>query len=467
MQLEGRGGGDSRDLAFRDCDWIDFDRFSELTGVMPNRLKAGFLQQLGFPVFLYRDGYPGIRFCPECLKFGYHSILFDLALVVECPVHQKPLQKGCTVCCNTVASTGLVREASPDRINGGIIHDSAWRADTYVSKCGHIYFDPERVLGIRRFDFNQRRDMSRACEEFIRWWRKVFTSTNNAPGLIARLAQLSYKDQDESTLSLNMDIARRFAGECPWQTSVTASPASWLTLTRKQTNVTEVDGSIEFESDLGKIYRSVRRHIFRKFIRPSHLGCWREMAAYDFEMSRAINSRTVCVAVLAYMSWRMSIEGFSNIEGFGLKKPHTPNLLSFYFLETTATELANFWYAQFFAIFGRIEEKVKAGGHFYIQRSSEEVTFVGYSEFVPKSEPSIKRGTWYIAFPNKDQVRMIAAIHCDGRRSPCSMLNDWAANQIDSWGWTGQYSAYNRPNLLFRVKDEADNFSRDYTYLRI
>lgn len=462
-----QGCADSKYLVFRECDWIDFDRFSDLIGVAPNRLRAGFLQQLGFPRFPYHDGAHGIRFCPECLKFGYHSILFDLALVTECPIHQKPLQKGCTVCCNAVASTGLVREVSPHRINGGVIHDSAWRADTYVSKCGHIYFDPERVLGIRRFEFNQRRDMSKACEEFIRWWRKAFTSTNAAPGLIARLGQTSFKAQDESALSLSMDIARRVAGECPWPTSISPSPASWVTLRRSQTNVDDESFPIEFKSDLGKIYRSVRRHIFKKYIRPSHLTCWREMAAYELEMSRAISSHTVCVMVLAYMSWRMSIEGFSNIEGFGLKKPHNPNLFSFDFVENTATELANSWYAQFFAILGRIEEMLKAGGHFYIERSSGEARFVGSAEFVPNIEQGTNSGTWYIVFPNKDRATRIAATCCNGRnRGGQSMLNVSAANQIYSWGWNGYYSSFNMPTLLFRIKDEA-SFSKTYTYLCI
>lgn len=456
---------DSKYLVFRDCNWIDFDRFSDLIGVAPNRLRAGFLQQLGFPQFSYRDGAHGIRFCPECLKFGYHSILFDLALVTECPIHQKPLQKGCTVCCNAIARTGLVREISPHQINGGVIHDSAWRADTYVSKCGHIYFDPERVLGIRRFDFNQRREMSRACEELIRWWRKAFTSTNAAPGLIARLAQTSFKDQDVNALSLSMDIARRVAGECPWPTSISPSPASWVTLRRSQTDVGDGRFPIEFKSDLGKIYRSVRRHIFKKYIRPSHLICWREITAYELEMSRAISSHTACVMVLAYMSWRMSIEGFSNIEGFGLKKPHNPNIFSFDFVGNTATELANFWYAQFFAIFGRIEQMLKAGGHFYIERSSGEARFVGCAEYVPNIEQGTDGGTWYILFPNKDRATKVAAKRCIGiKRGSKSMLNVSAANQVYRWGWNGYYSNDNRPTLLFRIKDDS-RFGQAYAYL--
>lgn len=463
-----QGCATARRLDFRDSSWIDFKRFSSLIGVTPNRLRVGFLDQLGFPQFTYHDGSHGIRFCPECSKFGYHCILFDLALITECPIHQKPLQKGCSICCNAVEITGLVRESSPYQLDGGVIHDFAWRADTYVSKCGHIYFDPERVLGITRFDFNQRRDMSRACEKFIRWWINAFTSMNTAPGLIARLAQISFKGQDEGSLRLSMDIARRLAGECPWPTSVSPSSASWLTLSRSQTNLAEESSSIKFESDLGKIYRSVRRHLFRKYIRPSHLDCWQEMVSYDFEMSRSISSRSVCVLVLAYMSWRMSIEGFSNIEGFGINKRYTPDLLPFVFVENTATELANFWYAQFFAILGRIEEMVKAGGNFYIERSSRVSQFVGYSEFIPNIEQGANSGSWYIVFPNKDRATSIASKRCDGRsRSTDSMQNISAANQIYNWGWNGHYSGYNRPNLLFRIKDEADNSSKAYTYLCI
>ena len=457
-----QGCADVKYLAFRDCDWIDFDRFSDLTGVAPNRLKAGFLQQLGFPRFSYHDGAHGIRFCPECLKFGYHSILFDLALVTECPIHQKPLQNGCTVCCNAVARTGLVREASPHRIYGGVIHDSAWRSDTYSSKCGHIYFDPERVLGIRRFDFNQRRDMSRACEEFIRWWKKVFASSNIAPGLIARLSQTSFKDQEENTLSLSMDIAQKVAGKCPWRTFISPTPANWITLNRSQNGVGDGIFPIEYESDLGKIYRSVRRHIFEKYIRAAHWTCWREMAAYEFEMSRALSGRNVCAAVLAYMSWRMSIEGFSNIKGFSLRKAHNPNILSFDFVETTATELANAWYAQFFTILARIEKMLEERRHFYIERTPRAAKFLGETEFVPNTDQGIKNGTWYIVFPNKTAATRVALLRCHRRRRVCkSMINERAADQMYTWGWCSDYSSYSSPNLLFRIKHE-DRFGQAY-----
>ena len=455
-------------LSFRDSNWIDFDRFSDLVDVAPNRLKAGFLQELGFPQFKNQDEAHGIRFCPECLSFGYHSVLFDLALVAVCPIHQEPLQNGCTHCFNTIAHTGFYREKSPYRINDGVIHDSAWRADTYVSKCGHIRFDPERILGITRLNCNQRRDVNRVCEEFIRWWRKAFSSTNAAPGLIARLAQISYKGQDEGALGLCMDIAQKLAGECPWPTSVSPSPADWLTLRRSQENAAEGSTSIEFRSDLGTIYRSVRRHLFKKYIKPSHLVCWTELAAYNYEMSRAISIRTVCVVVLAYMSWRMSIEGFSNIEGFGLKKAHTPpSLLSFACVANTASELANFWYALFFVILGRIEAKVEAGGQFYIERPYRVTRFTGCSEFAPDINLESNSGTWYIIFPNKDHVTKIATRRCDGRsRSPYSMLNISADEKIYFMGWAGDYSSFNRSNLIFRIEDEDDRPRKAYSYIR-
>lgn len=461
------GGAELISLAFRDCDWIDFDRFSELTGVASNRLKAGFLQELGFPVFPPRFRAEGVRFCPECLKFGYHCSLFDLALVTECPIHKKTLQKGCAVCYKAVAKNGLVRELSPHRINGGVIHDSAWRSDIYTSKCGHLYFDPEKVLGISRFDFNQRREVNTACEEFMKWWRKAFTSSKASPGLIARLAQTTFEERDESALRLIMDISQKLAGKCPWPTSIAPSDASWVTLRRTQLNPSSGSHSIEFNSDLGKIYRSVRRHIFKKYIQPSHLICWREIAAYDREMSREINSQSICVMVLAFMSWRMSIEGFSNIEAFGVKRPYHTNLFSFNFVENTATELANFWYAQFFAILGWIEDKFKAGGNFYIERFDRVPRFVGSAEFVPDIEQGSNSGTWYIVFPSKDRATSIAAKCCKDRtRGDELMLDASAANQRFSWEWNDYNSSFNRHNALFRIIDEA-SFARTYTHLYV
>src|SRR5208283_2814757 len=46
-----RGLKTLRKIEFRNSAWIDFARFGALLNVDPNRLRAGFLDQLGFPQF--------------------------------------------------------------------------------------------------------------------------------------------------------------------------------------------------------------------------------------------------------------------------------------------------------------------------------------------------------------------------------------------------------------------------------
>lgn len=456
----------TRQLDFRSGAWIDFDRYGALVGVDPNRLKAGFLDQLGFPQFASDDVHAGIRFCHECLKNGYHSILFDLALVAECPIHSTLLDEGCPVCSKTVASSGLTREPIPNQIPGGVIHDSAWRSDSYFSKCKHVYFDPDATTGIRRFNSDDRHEIRKASEAFILWWRGAFARTAAAPVFVAGLARRSYMKKEVRALGLCLDIAHTYGGYCPWPTSVSPSPASWQQFKRLPMDTGSSGGNrIAYDSDLGRVFRSIRRHIFDTFVRPFHWSCWQELSVYDFDMARAVCRDSVCTVVLAYMSWRMSIEGFSNIEAFGLRRSHRTSIVPVE-TSTAAGEVANFWYAQYFAILGRIEEMVRAGGNFYIERSSGAARFAGYSACVD-DDVDAKTGTWGVAYANKEHSLLKGHARCAARKPRKeTMLSETAADQMNVFGWTGAYSNYARPYLLFRIKDDAI-FSRSYAHLCI
>ncbi len=47
----------------------------------------------GTPV---EDACADMRFCPVCLRMGYHTVVFQLASVTTCPLHGVPLVQGCT-----------------------------------------------------------------------------------------------------------------------------------------------------------------------------------------------------------------------------------------------------------------------------------------------------------------------------------------------------------------------------------
>lgn len=448
-------------LDFWQSSWIDFERFGVLLRVDPDRLRMGFLDQLGFPQFSsYRSA--GIRFCPECLKLGYHCIFFDLALVSKCPIHQVSLTKGCNVCCSTVASNGLLHNKLSNKVPEDLINDITWKEEPYTSRCGHIYFNPETVMESFHTDFTIRKEMKEACEELLQWWEKIFSGSNSLPALVANLAQESFLKESVRTIALSLDIASSLAGNCPWPTSISPLPANWLKC--QKTETLDKLKKINLNSYLGHIYRAVRRHIFNRYIRPSHLDCWHEMSNYELWMSRSLSSHTVCTTVMAYMAWRMSIEGFSNIEVFGIKGCAKFDILSFETFGSTANETACFWYAQFFEILGRLEELVEKRGHFYVERSYRSLMFCAHPTFIPKEDGS-KEGTWWISFANKNHVIRGSKERCISRRQNSkSMLGEIEVEHMSSWNWAGNYSTFNRPHLLFRVMDE-ESLRNSYTYL--
>jgi hypothetical protein len=62
-------------------------------------------QMLGLPSKLIRNallpealGCPYFRYCPRCMRRGYHSVVHQIALVTHCPIHGNTLQTACTYC---------------------------------------------------------------------------------------------------------------------------------------------------------------------------------------------------------------------------------------------------------------------------------------------------------------------------------------------------------------------------------
>lgn len=88
------------------ADWIDIKRLVELLRVDEARLREGFLSELGGPQLLgYRS--LGIRHCPYCLAMGYHSAIFDVALLGVCPWHQQVLTEPCLKCLQYMGGASL------------------------------------------------------------------------------------------------------------------------------------------------------------------------------------------------------------------------------------------------------------------------------------------------------------------------------------------------------------------------
>ncbi|AAZ97270.1 hypothetical protein Tbd_1317 [Thiobacillus denitrificans ATCC 25259] len=191
-----------REINFRDSSWIDFDRFSGMLGVHPDRLRRCFLDQLGFP-HVSPDLARGVRFCSSCLANGYHSVFFDLGIVGGCPIHGRALEKPCVRCSRAVSKTGLARY-------------ERYRANSeyfvYCSDCGHVYFDPNRIVGPAPMEKGAERDLALWGNRFVRWWMSIYSGPTGIPEIVGSLARAYANEEHDRDLANRMGMAEATAG---------------------------------------------------------------------------------------------------------------------------------------------------------------------------------------------------------------------------------------------------------------
>lgn len=74
-------------------EWVDVRRLRQALGLPLKVLRASLL-----PPQRYRITSPYLRYCPKCLRRGYHGILHQLELLQQCPMHGGWLQTDCRRC---------------------------------------------------------------------------------------------------------------------------------------------------------------------------------------------------------------------------------------------------------------------------------------------------------------------------------------------------------------------------------
>src|SRR3546814_6589328 len=79
-------------------------------------------------------------------------------------------------------------------------------------------------------------------------------------------------------------------------------------------------------SEAGRSYRSMRRHLLKRYLQP-HRECLRNLLSASRTESQCLHCKKVCIVALAFVVWQMSIEGVSNIEAFRSEE-HTSELQS-------------------------------------------------------------------------------------------------------------------------------------------
>lgn len=452
--------------------WIDFERFARLLDVDPYLLKSGFLDQLGFPCESLQDR--SIRTCPECLRHGYHCTLFNLAIVAECPFHGVPFTAPCKLCFEAIQKGRLIKGSGSRQLDGAIMFDGGSLKYGYHAPCGHFAYIPESYRAVQPFTPETRKTIQQSCESMIRWWLKIGIGQGAEPGLVDGLVSSEIFDASTSgscvripPAQLSLDIAISIAGPCPWPTIIEPAPATFIKFEVKAQNGRAQGMTVPWNSSLGRIYRSIRRHLFKKYVKPSHRSCWSYMRSISLLDSRCLGSDSFCTTVTAYMSWRMSNEGFSNVEVFKLKRRLDQDLVPVLPVTPDEKVVAQTWFANFLALVATLEWKARKGGHFYIERSSEGGGFNGIVKVDRGGSAPRENMTVLLAFGSPEHALRNSEMRCLARGNhPEKMLDNCSVAQMAQWSWVGYYDLYNKQHLLFRVRDKKSSLN-SYDTLQI
>ncbi len=306
-------------LKTNNSNWIDFNKFADCLETSPENLKQGFLDQFGFKNTI--DTCRGIKLCTECIKIGYHCIFFQLPFITHCPWHNVKLTPPCMGCVSVLSSNGLIRSINNDYLE-------------QVSRCGHVNMLGGKVKLSNMLTVSQKNVINEYCELFLMWWHKVYKSFD----MRHFLSEQHLSEDQFKKLPMYLSAAELLAGPCPWYIETIRNSVKTISWKQSenffQRNHHEFENwefeteTVKRKSDLDLAYRSVRRHLFRKFIKP-HKRCWNELSNYKYDDAMNLLSDNVCVVSLAFATWRLSIEDLINIEAFKSSKLKDREILSY------------------------------------------------------------------------------------------------------------------------------------------
>jgi hypothetical protein len=203
---------------------------------------------------------------------------------------------------------------------------------------------------------------------------------------------------------------------------VQSTPSRYARLTDAGRSVTGTgaDDVSTVRDDTGCSYRAIRRHIFRRYVRP-HRACLIRLAQLMQDDLLSLAADGICATCLAYVVWRMSVENLVVMDGLFTRRAKN------FALRLTEpwsgspsddpTRLS-FTYMQFFGIWAAIVDRTSVGGlHVALQDtvSSPQVVFTK-DDTRPAGSPL---RTLHCLYPSGDALALRAGRPC---RSPWNLL---------------------------------------------
>lgn len=236
-----------------------------------------------------------LRFCPECIRSGYHSSIFQLQFVSRCPCHHETLMEKCPFC----------KKIIPYNISR---YD---RRAPYSCQCGNRLWLTEflKRRGFRPNDIRMDGFAEIAC------WLKNRHEPCNPPNFV-----LASMEQCRSRLSI--EHIKNYAAYCGNVEGESVIPSSFMVaaqLLYKKHNIIEPCKTVSAEMfdkervartlDLGNIYIRTARHILTEILH-DHNDCIElAMINLPWDVMANFTCNLKCIYSQAYLLWRMHWEG--------------------------------------------------------------------------------------------------------------------------------------------------------------
>lgn len=420
-------------LNFKEGKWIDFERFGQLLNVDPDRLKNGFLDtwnDIEADYSLSR----GEKRCNKCLSKGYHNVFFELGFIEECPWHNEKLVS-CRYCLTTVYQHGL--KPNTDTTSKS---SSEWLE--WTSQCNHIYIYDKKISNTNLLNSNELNEIKESSIQFCEWWKKV----KSQPEIFYFLGKTSYNKDQLEFVDMFLNAAEEVAGPCPWPLNRESYPIKTLCWQKNGQSCEDYDIKNNFalrSSVWGLNYRSVKRNLYRRYIKP-HKSCWNLLTNTHPHNLSHFDCDTACYVCLAFAAWRLLNENLLVLEGFKNPKIRTFHIKLFelpgeYYVQSNRAHL-NVLYAQFFLIWHLIITK---------STSSKVAINVGDS-FIKNYIPYITHNDNYtLLVPSAQYLLSNSIKHCADRTKNHQSV--FYSNFSEDWFENLNYQYGNSNQILFKM----------------
>lgn len=234
-----------------------------------------------------------IRHCSECIKHGYHSVIFYFSCITHCPWHDIEL-RACKNCTDVLGRKfGVIKG----------IYESA-------GECEHLSVILDVTAPVM-VDMEFKGAVKVWCDQYTVWVaRSIELIGHNAYRILvekrslqdAQIVQPSIDFLTERLGSLGSsrcNQGRVAALKLPHSKSAWEIPFHDLLGSPQRMPIRRKQPQVSFAERLA-ILKSVRRFIFRTYLRP-HRKCLARLRSVPRDSWCKLNSKAVCPCVLAYL----------------------------------------------------------------------------------------------------------------------------------------------------------------------